>query len=308
MKTKSRSYSYERRNAKAGWLFILPILIGLVFVFFPALLDSLEFSIGKITLGSNGYVVENVGAENYQEILLNSPTFLKKLFGSVGSILVDIPVIVMFSLFIAVLLSNLGRGRNVFRAIFFMPVILATGIIAKAEAGNLMFSSMSSAGGADIGTLSSLSQGINFELLFYNLGLNPEIGSFIYDLVNNIYDVIVSSGIQILIFMSALQSIPEGVREAALVEGATAWEYFWKISFPLVTPFIAVNAFYTLIELLTKSTNPMMALISDTAFKTGQFGMAAAMSWVYCAVIVVIGLLLVWLIRQINRSDAAGGR
>lgn len=294
-KAKNRYYSLEKKTRYFGWIFVAPSLVGLICIFIPSLIQSIQFSFGKVGIIPGGYELNLVGFANYSEILFLNPDFIQELVASLGTMLMEVPVVIMFSLFIGILLCGKLKGRTVFRVIFFMPVILATGIIEKAELNNMMLSSMSNISSADIGTVqagASMMSVEYFEQIFLSLGLSPEIGEYVFSVVNNIYNIITRSGIQILIFISAFQSIPNDLHEAAKVEGATEWEYFWKVAFPTIFPYIFVNVVYTIIDFLTRSSNSIITLINDRAFSQGQFGEASAMTWIYSLIVILLTALI----------------
>ena len=199
------------------------------------------------------------------------------------------PLVLIFSLFIAVILNQKFRGRTLARAIFFLPVIIATGPVYKIINGDM--SSTGNTGASQFSTM--FSTDLVGELLqFLGIyGLSDNMSTMISTVADNIFGIVWASGIQILIFLAALQNIPPSAREAAQVEGATAWEYFWKITFPYVSPFILANLIFTVIDSFTSPTNTVMGRI--LAMKEDwKFGEASAMAWIYFAIVLAaIGLV-----------------
>ena len=282
-----RSATLAQRNARKGWFFVLPFLIGFAFLFLDILINSLQISLSEVQMSGKGYSLQFVGMANYHEAFFVQTNFMRSLLTNIVTMLTDIPVILIFSLFIATILNQKMRGRALFRAIFFIPVILATGIIERAEMNNLVMSSMSAAGALDTGGMQNA--GVldlsNIQSFLQNMYLGEGVINFIMNAVNNIYDVVNRSGVQILIFLAGLQSISPSIYESASIEGATGWESFWKITFPMISPIIFVNMIYTIIDFFTRSSNPIMLMIQDK----GYTGLASAMSWSF---FVVIGLVL----------------
>ena len=288
--------SLDKRKARVGWLFVLPFLIGFVFIYLPIVKDSfwLAFNEMTITVGG-GYTLEFVGLENFQFALFTDPGFVQTLISGIGQLLFEVPAILLFSLFMAVLLNQKMMGRGAFRAIFFLPVVLATGIMETIEAQNVLGTMMgdsSEIGGATggdsgAGASNGIVSAMDIELLFSNMKVGQELVQYVVDIINNIYAIVNRSGVQMLIFLAGLQSISPAIYEACKIDGATGWETFWKITFPMISPMILVNAIYTIIDAFTRSTNKTMKFIST--IYTSQSEAATAMSWIYF--VVVIGIL-----------------
>lgn len=298
MKRKNKKYdSLLDRQGKYGWLFILPFVLGVVFIYSDVLVDSLKFSFSNIIMNTNGYTLNFVGFDHYLNIFTVNAQFLPSLVSSVSSLFTSIPVIVIFSLFIATVLNQKMRGRAAFRAIFFIPVILATGVVASAESGNAVLSNLQNMSGVSSGISSgtSILDMSNIKTALSSLYISANAINFVINLVNNIYSVVNTSGVQIILFLAGLQSISPSVYEAASIEGATGWESFWKITLPMISPIILVNCIYTTIDMFTSSTNSIMQLISTTLNSTNGYGIASAMAWIYfiaiCLFLGIIALL-----------------
>ena len=289
---KRRKRSLDARRARAGYLFTLPFILGILLVYLPILLDSIWFSFnqevpGPIVDGMPTYVIEFVGLDFYKEAF-ETPDFVTALLAGLQQLVLEVPAVIIFSLFIAVVLNQKMVGRAAFRAIFFVPVIIATGIMETINASDVMQNMMS--GGIDDGSGSSASDivsAMDIEAMFAQFGFGSEIVSSVVGLVNNIYNIINYSGVQMLIFLAGLQSISPAIYEACTIDGATGWETFWKITFPMISPMILVNAAYTIIDAFTRETNPVMSYID-----TVKSNAAIAMSWIYFVIVVLIILVV----------------
>ena len=289
---KRRKRSLDARRARAGYLFTLPFILGILLVYMPILLDSIWFSFnqevpGPIVDGMPTYVIEFVGLDFYKEAF-ETPDFVTALLAGLQQLVLEVPAVIIFSLFIAVVLNQKMLGRAAFRAIFFVPVIIATGIMETINASDAMQNMMS--GGIDDGSGSSASDivsAMDIEAMFAQFGFGSEIVSSVVGLVNNIYNIINYSGVQMLIFLAGLQSISPAIYEACTIDGATGWETFWKITFPMISPMILVNAAYTIIDAFTRETNPVMTYID-----TVKSNAAIAMSWIYFVIVVLIILVV----------------
>ena len=297
-KKRKRGASLDVRKARAGWIFVLPFVLSFIIIYLPIVIDSIKYSFNKINIGQGGgYTLEFVGWENYQEALFVDPSFVQRLTSGIQQLIFDIPAIVIFSLFIAVLLNQKMVGRAAFRAIFFIPVIISTGIIDKIDQANTMLDYMEDVesginDGSNQNTTNEILSAVDIERLFENMKVGTELVDYVVSMVNNIYNIINRSGVQMLIFLAGLQSISPAIYESCDIDGATAWETFWKITFPMISPMILVNAIYTVIDSFTSQSNTVMAYISDTYDKAGGNVLSSAMAWIYFLIVLaIIGLV-----------------
>lgn len=287
-----RSRSYTEQKALWGFLYVLPWLLGFLFFFLIPLLYSLQYSLSEIEANAKGMTVKFIGFDNYIEALTVNTSFNRTLTDSVVNMVVNVPLIVIFSLFLAVLLNQKFVGRGIARSIFFLPVILASGVIANLEATSLVqaINEQNANGGVfSIGTMELMR-------IMLNSGMNEDIVMYLMDAVERIYQIVSQSGVQILIFLAGIQTISPQLYEASKIEGATGYEAFWKITFPMVSPLILVNVIYTIID--SFSRNDMTTLIRETGFTTFNFGLSSAMAWIYFLVIMIILLISTYVISK----------
>lgn len=281
MTPSKRRVSLENRRRLKGYLFILPWVIGFVPFFGMNFYQTILFSFNNLKINPlGGYSLSFVGIENFRNALLSHASFNRTLAESLGNMLIDVPLIIFFSLFLAILISKRFRGRAFVRAVLFLPVIMLTGAVMTA-----MDSSLSKLMGG-ISSVTNLTAGGDSETAGLNaaylMGFLKEFGvpgnliDYIVEAITRIYEIVRASGVQILIFLAALQSVPEALYEVAKIEGATAYETFWKITFPMISPLIVTNMVYTIIDLYSRTDIIKMA--SETAFTNFDFGLSAAMS------------------------------
>ena len=293
-KKRKRSASLDVRKARAGWIFILPFLIGFVLIYLPIIFDSIKYSFHEIKiLVGGGYELEWVGWKNYSDAILVDTSFVTTLVSGLKQLILDIPSIVLFSLFVAIILNQKIAGRAAFRAIFFIPVILTTGLISDIDAGNTMNEYMGNAEGIDDGSgqesaATEIVSVMDVERLFSNMMIGTEIVEYVVSLVNNIFNIINRCGVQMLIFLSGLQSISPAIYESCSIDGASGWETFWKITLPMVSPMILVNSIYTVIDAFTSADNKVMAYISTVYEEANGNVLSSAMSWMYFLVVILI--------------------
>ena len=270
---------------------------------------SLKFSFFKMGLDANTVTYEWVGFSNYVRALAVYPTFLRTAFETFVSMFTSIPITVLFSLFVAVLLNGKMKGRTVFRAIFFIPVIVATGLVDKADASSAVMAAYSSLQASDATVAGGLFTFLDFQKYLSSMNVSTTMTAYVVAAVNNIMDVVKYSGVQILIFLSGLQSISPSIYESARIEGATGWESFWKITLPMITPVIFVNILFSIIDFLSRPGSSLMALIQETAYDRSDMGAAAAMSWVYFLLLAaVLGIVTLVFFRISRAADSAARR
>ena len=292
-KTKKRKVaSLDRKKARAGWIFVLPFVIGFVLVYLPILWDSIYMSFHSLHIVTGGgFTLEFVGLENYRNALFEDPGFVQTLITGLGELAFDIPAILIFSLFMAVMLNQKMAGRAVFRAIFFIPVILSTGIMEAIEGQNILGTMMEGTESIDGSSTSAAGQIVNvmdIERLFSSMKVGTELLTVVVQIVNQIYDIVNRSGVQMLIFLAGLQSISPAIYEACRIDGCTSWETFWKITFPMISPMILVNGVYTIIDSFTTNSNSVMAYINSVYQGSEGQVLSSAMAWMYFLIVMLI--------------------
>lgn len=296
---KFRSLSYKNQRYVTGIIFVFPWLLGFLFFFMKPIIQTIYNSFFHLSVQPNGGMESFfVGFKKYQEALTLDPNFNRVLTESVLHTLIDVPVIIIFSLFVAVLLNDNFRGRGLARSIFFLPVIITSGAVSRIISGGggslgaqMIFQVMESAGEKSLFLTSTL-----LEDLLVSMRTPMWFMNFITDAVDAIYEIISYSGVQILIFLAALQSIPGYLYESAQMEGATAYEIFWKITFPVVSPLILTNTVYSLADSFIRTD--ITDFIKDTAFLINDFGLSSAMALMYTFILGLIIAISIFLISK----------
>ena len=314
LKRKKKGLSLTTKKALSGWIFVLPFLIGIIFIYAPIIVDSITFSFSDNSSIMSGEGLENVGFDNYKELFnptdpeVKGKEFTTSLIHGFRDLVIQIPAIVIFALFMAIILNQNMKGRGFFRAIFFLPVILGAGIIDQLQDASKFLTQAEGATGSgmDGGTgeeTAGIVSSLDVEMLLSNIKLGTDLVDIVTMLINSIFDIVSRSGVQMLIFLSGLQSISPAIYESCQVEGATAWETFWKITLPMISPMILVNAVYTIIDMFTAADNRVMKSISDMISGSGMSsmkpGLASAMGWTYIGVILVVIVLIAILMKSI---------
>ncbi|MBZ4671126.1 MAG: carbohydrate transporter rane protein 1, family [Oscillospiraceae bacterium] len=295
---KKKGLSLTQRQKLMGLYFVAPWVIGFLLFFAYNLVEAVVFSFSKIKINDGGgFSITWAGIENYRYALRESADFVRRLTESMGSILIDVPLITFFSLFIAILLNRKFKGRALVRAIFFLPVIMASAAINDTLNSNLeaLMGGMSNTAAAQV--TDTTATGLNamvFAGALMDFGMPNQVIEYLVGAVSRLYEIIRSSGVQIIIFLAALQAISPSLYEVAQIEGATSYETFWKITFPMVSPLILTNVVYTIIDLYSQSD--IVEVAHTTAFTSLDFGLGAAMSVIsslcVCAILGIVSFLI----------------
>jgi ABC-type sugar transport system permease subunit len=130
----------------------------------------------------------------------------------------------------------------------------------------------------------------------WGAGVGGDLIQIVIDIINQIYPIVMSSGIQILIFLAGLQTINPSIFEASSLEGATGWENFWKITFPMISPMILVVVVYTIVDFMVRTDSEVMNYVNITVNRLREFGFGSAMAMIYflviAAILGIVGLLI----------------
>lgn len=290
-----KKLTLTQKRAITGYLFIMPWLVGFIWFYARSLFMAGQFSLSTLQMkDAGGFTLDFVGLSNFRYAILKDATFNQILVSSLGEIVIDVPLIIFFSLFMAIILNSKFKGRTIIRAIFFLPIILNAGAINDA----LTLAREAATGGvAAVSSESVATAAINVEYffeIFMDLGVPIVIIDYITLAVARIYEIVQASGVQIIIFIAALQSVGGSLYEVAKIEGATAYETFWKVTFPMVSPLILTNVVYTIVDSFIDSE--VVDKAYDMAFTSFNWGTSVAMSLIssiiVCAILLIVGIFL----------------
>ncbi len=283
---------YERRKSLIGLLCVSPWIIGFLCLYLYPLVQSVRYSLSDLTFQAGTLNVRFVGWENYKTAFLTDPVFVRILTATLKDMLYQVPIILIYSMIVALLLNHKFRGRAVMRSIFFLPVIIATGVVMNIMKTDTVSMLMMSDAGS-----SSMFKADMFQTMLQETGVESSVVNAVIDAANNIFDLSWRSGIQILLFLAGLQSVPRPLYEASAMDGCTAWERYWKVTFPIMTPILMINLIYTIVDHFTSFDNAVMQSIMEYSSQL-KYAYSSTLAWIYFAAIIGILLLAAFLMRR----------
>lgn len=297
MKTKKGKLQLKRDNK--GYWFILPWFVGFIVFFLWPVIQTAINSFCEVNIGKPS---SWVGFKNFYDAFFVDSQFPIYLYESFINMIRDVPILLVSSLFVAVLLKKNFRGSKFVKGIFFLTVILSSGVFLKmqAETSTINTAQIGAVMNDASDTVVAL-KNINITDYLIEAGVNEKIVDYVLEAVSALFTIMTQSGVQIFIFLAGLNSISPSVYEACYIEGATAWEAFWKITFPLITPLILVNTVYTIVDSFTSYTNYTLTYIYERAFKEQVFGYSSALSWIYFLMIgIVLALIMLFMRKRVT--------
>lgn len=285
MKKMKKYEGLQRRKAIAGYMFILPFVIGFLAFMVTPMVQSLYMSFCKVDVQPGGVTNNFAGIENYLRAFTIDTEFNRMLTEEVSRMMINSLAVMVFSFFVALILNQKFKGRALVRAVFFLPVILSSGVILGVETNNALLASVQNMVEETTNT-ASITDALKDILVTSGIGVRAF--DIVFDIVDGIYDVVIASGIQIIIFLSGLQTISSSMYEAAKIDGCTTWESLWKITFPMISSLFLVNWIYTIVDFCMRSDNQLLDKISEQMIGFIDYGFASAMSWIYFLVVIII--------------------
>lgn len=292
MKKTKKNRGIVELKSRYGYLFTTHWIIGIIIFFAFPLIQSIIFAFSKIEIIGGGIKIDLRGLDNFKQILLVDANYEKWLTSSITSYLYSLPIIILLSMSLALILNQKFKGRLFFRALYFLPVIISTGAVI-----NLIFRTTGS-DMSDIGVSDAYSANmISVDDIVKLLDINGEIAKYITVTISKIFDLVWSCGIQIVLFLAGLQSVPSSFFEASRVEGATKWEEFWFITFPMLSRVTLLVTIFTMVELITSERTTLIRNVYSM-MRTGNYDETSAMMWFY---FLICGGIMAIIIFAYNR-------
>lgn len=294
-KKKKKTIGIETMRNRQGYTFILHWIIGLIAFVAVPICESIRYSFSNVSIEATGVKIEFAGLKHFKQILTEDPDYLNNLRNSFGNLIYMLPIILSLSILFAVLLNQNFVGRTVARAVFFLPVILATtNILGLMNTGNVRGSSIIVYSGAEY-TYGSI---IDFNSILHNLNLPPKITAVFSDYLQNVFRLIFDCGVQIILFLAGLQSIPASFYEVSKIEGASKWEEFWFITVPMLRNIILLVIIYTMIEFFTSNSNVIINQAYGVLRERQIYDLSSAMLCFYFTIGLAIMGALVFLYNK----------
>lgn len=296
---KNKRPSLEAKRVKVGYLFTLPFIIGAAVAIVYPIIVSVIYSFADITANASGYNIKFVGLGNYNNIFNIDPTFKRILLNTLKSTALNVPVVIIFSFFLASVLNTEFKGRGMARTVLFLPMILNSNLVKSILSGDAVMGSVTEKSSADTAQISGA-----FEGFLSKLDIGTGVTDLLVSSVDNITNILAMSVIPIIIMLAGLQSVSKSVYEASYVEGATKWEVFWKISLPIVSPMILVSVIYCIIDSFTSVDNAVIEKVKAVSFTDLEFGLGSAMAWSYLLIVLaIVALVYLAVNRFVSYSD-----
>ena len=284
MAKRKKMRGIEQIKSSYGYKFVSIWVVGILLFFIIPLIQSILFSFSYVSVDETGLVLQNVKLDNYKYILFEDPTYIENLPLALKDCAATFPIVLILSLCLALLLNGEYKGRTFYRAIYFLPVIIASGVVLE----HLYFT-MSDEDLVMTGVSQSMSANmIDIDSLIKRVGLPEELVKYLSDAMASIFDTIWKCGIPIVLFIAGLQTIPDSLYEVSKVEGATKWEEFWFITLPMLSRVILLVSVYISVDIMTAKSNVIMAEAYNQ-MNMLEYGLSGAMLWIY---FVIIGLIL----------------
>lgn len=283
---KNKLAGLQKRKAIAGYLFISPFILGFLVFMVKPLIQSLYMSFCDVQLGSGTFNPVWRGIFNYDYAFNADAEYVRFLTEEISRMAINSLAIMVFSFFVALVINGKFKGRALVRSVFFLPVILASGVMLKLDSQNALMEAVAATVEVNAGGTTGITDAI--QAILRTTGVGVRAFEKLFEVMDNIYNVAISSGIQIIIFLSGLQTISASMYEAADIEGCTKWESLWKITFPMVSSLFLVNWIYTVVDFCMRSDNKIIEKITKLMNINLNYGLASAMSWVYFVIVIAI--------------------
>ena len=300
-KQKNKLAGLQKRKAISGYLFISPFLLGFLVFMAKPFFQSPRMGFCDVELGAGIINPVFKGLKNFKHALTIDPEFNRLLVEQISKMCVYSLAIMVFSFFVALILNQKFKGRALVRSIFFLPVILSSGVILGLETNNQLMANLAS---SIEETTTGVSVTVALENILRTAGVGTRAFEKVFEVIDNIYDIAIASGIQIIIYLSGLQTISDSMYEAAAIEGCTKWESLWKITFPMISSLFLVNWIYTIIDFCMRSDNEVMEKFTTVMIGEMNYGLASAMAWLYFLIVMAfVGITSLFISKGVYYYD-----
>lgn len=278
---KKKKSLLSKRRESGGYIFILPWFIGALIFFIYPFIQSIYFAFCDLTFSEKGLVKKFTGLENFRVVFFENPEVFQKLVNSVTQMLTELVLIITLSFILSIILNQNFHGKTFARAVFALPLIVSSGVLLSIFKTSVFSQSQEAI------AETTVFQASGVQAMLESAGVGQGLINTIVGWVNSLVDMLWKSGVQIIVFLSGIQSIPPSYYEVCDIEGATAWQRFWRVTFPIMMPFCFLNIIYTIIDSFTYQSNPVMLQIMQY-FGNLQYAFSNALALAYFVVIIII--------------------
>ena len=294
-----KTRSLHARQVLTGNLFCVPLYLGAILFFIMPIIQSVIYVFSEVYPELGSIAVKNTGFANIHYVFREDPDFVNNLISSFTGLLYQVPFILVVSLFLAIIVNQKFKGRTLVRAIFFLPTVVASGVIISIIQSDVLSGTMMSGEQSGIFNSTVLTDFLS------EAGIGASMVEYLTQITNQIFDLLWKTGVQVLMFLAALQNIAPSLYEASSVEGATAWQNFWMITFPMLAPIMLVNTVYTVVDSFTDVASPVMSQVLGTVGNI-EYGKASAMGWTYTLIILLVLGIVFYLFRLPEKLEQRG--
>ena len=294
-----KTRSLHARQVLTGNLFCAPLYLGAILFFITPIIQSIIYVFCEVHPKLGSIAVKNTGFANIHYIFREDPDFVNNLISSFTGLLYQVPFILVVSLFLAIIVNQKFKGRTLVRAVLFLPTVVASGVIINIIQSDALSATMMNGEQSGIFNSTVLTDFLS------EAGLGAGMVEYLTQITNQIFDLLWKTGVQVLMFLAALQNISPSLYEASSVEGATSWQNFWMITFPMLTPIMLVNAVYTVVDSFTDVASPVMSQVLGTVGNI-EYGKGSAMGWTYTLIILLVLGVVFYLFKLPERIEQRG--
>lgn len=289
-KRKKTMINIKSSRAIAGLVLSLPCIVGVIWLFIIPMGLSLKMSLSNVLIAPGGLVYKFTQFDNYFNAMFSDPNFNRNLVDSIFQ-LVNVPIILIFSFFAAMIINQKFVGQRIARVIFFLPIVLSSAAMQSLNSTDILQQTMQSEGFKSLSTATNSFQNIQLDLLFIQFGLPNSFVVFLSGATKQVIQLVAISGVQMIVFLASLQSVPPSLYEAAYIEGASGWEKFWVVTLPMISPTILLCLVYSIIDSFTSNDNKVLTLI-NSQLTSMNYGLGSAMAWIYFLVITILLVII----------------
>lgn len=270
--------SFQKRQDKYGYMFMLPWIIGFVIFTLIPFVMTIYLSFTEVIQDIRGFNITFIGIENYRQAFFVNTDFTPALVAFLGMIIPYTVIIVIMAFILAMMLNSIEKGKSLFRMIYFLPVVVLSGPV--------MYQLMNLNPEVE-GQVNQLYYTFLIRMIY---SYSRPAANVMVSLFDNLSIILWFTGIPIVLFINGLQKINPSLYEAAKIDSATSWQILWKITIPIIKPTALIVSIFTIVQLGAMDTiNPVLVMIKErTANTSGGFGYAATLSWIYSLIVLAI--------------------